>query len=103
MKSLTDVRCFLLDMDGTFYLGEKLIDGSLSFIEAVKKSGRDFLFLTNNSSHNAAHYVKKLARMGLEVPREKVLTSGEATAMVVKEKFPGRSPSCWATNSCSRS
>lgn len=92
MKSLTDVRCFLLDMDGTFYLGEKLIDGSLSFIEAVKKSGRDFLFLTNNSSHNAAHYVKKLARMGLEVPREKVLTSGEATAMVVKEKFPGKKP-----------
>ena len=92
MKSLADVRCFLLDMDGTFYLGDRLIEGSLEFIDAVNRSGRDFLFLTNNSSHNAAHYVKKLARMGLEVPREKVLTSGEATAMVVREKFPGKKP-----------
>lgn len=92
MKSLNDVRCFLLDMDGTFYLGENLIEGSLEFIDAVQKSGRDFLFLTNNSSHNAAHYVKKLARMGLQVPREKVLTSGEATALVVREKFPGQKP-----------
>ncbi len=92
MKTLKDVRCFLLDMDGTFYLGENLIEGSLEFIDAVVKSGRDFLFLTNNSSHNANHYVKKLARMGLTVPREKVLTSGEATAMIVKEKFPGKKP-----------
>jgi len=92
MKSVKDVRCFLLDMDGTFYLGNNLIEGSLEFIDAVKKSGRDFLFLTNNSSHNANHYVKKLERMGLSVPREKVLTSGEATAMVVKEKFPGKKP-----------
>ena len=92
MKTLKDVRCFLLDMDGTFYLGENLIEGSLEFIDAVVKSGRDFLFLTNNSSHNANHYVKKLARMGLTVPRSKVLTSGEATAMIVKERFPGKKP-----------
>ena len=25
-----DVKCFLLDMDGTFYLGNQLIDGSLA-------------------------------------------------------------------------
>ena len=90
MKNLKDVKCFLLDMDGTFYLGDRLIDGSLEFIDAVVKSGRDFLFLTNNSSHNAAHYVKKLAKMGLSVPIEKVLTSGQATAYAVTEQRPGK-------------
>ena len=90
MKTISDVRCFLLDMDGTFYLGDRLIDGSLEFIEAVVNSGRDYLFLTNNSSHNAAHYVKKLAKMGLSVPRGKVLTSGQATAMKVTHLFPGK-------------
>ena len=90
MKRVKDVRCFLLDMDGTFYLGEKLLEGSLEFIDAVKRSGRDFLFLTNNSSHNAAHYVKKLGRMGLRVGREKVLTSGEATAMKACALYPGK-------------
>ena len=89
MKTLADVKCFLLDMDGTFYLGDKLLDGSIDFIRAVEASGRDYLFLTNNSSHNANHYVKKLAKMGLEVGPEKVLTSGQATALKAGTMFPG--------------
>ena len=88
--NIQDVRCFLLDMDGTFYLGENLIPGSLDFIRRVEETGRDFLFLTNNSSHNAEFYVQRLKRMGLNVGREKVLTSGEATAAVLKEKYPGK-------------
>ncbi len=88
--NIQDVRCFLLDMDGTFYLGENPIPGSLDFIRRVEETGRDFLFLTNNSSHNADFYVQRLARMGLNVGREKVLTSGEATAAVLKEKYPNK-------------
>ena len=88
--NLQDVKCFLLDMDGTFYLGGQLIEGSLSFIEKVQATGRDFLFLTNNSSHNANFYVEKLARMGLTVDRSKVLTSGEATADKLNELYPGK-------------
>ena len=88
--NIQDVRCFLLDMDGTFYLGENLIPGSLDFIRRVEETGRDFLFLTNNSSHNADFYVQRLARMGLNVGREKVLTSGEATAAVLKETYPNK-------------
>ena len=86
---LDDVRCFLLDMDGTFYLGGELIEGSLDFIERVRATGRDFLFLTNNSSHNAQFYVEKLRRMGLETDRRHVLTSGEATCAVLKARYPG--------------
>ena len=77
--SLTDVKCFLLDMDGTFYLGDELIEGSLEFIDRVRATGRDFMFLTNNSSHNANFYVEKLKRMGLSIDRSRVMTSGEAT------------------------
>ena len=87
---LSDVKCFLLDMDGTFYLGGRLIPGSLEFIQRVIESGRDYLFLTNNSSHDSAFYVKKLAGMGLTVPRAKVLTSGEATADELNRLYPGK-------------
>lgn len=90
MHSFDDVKLFLLDMDGTFYLGDCLIDGSLSFIDRVQKTGRDFLFLTNNSSHNAAFYVERLHRMGLDVPRSKILTSGEATCEIISEKYPAK-------------
>ena len=88
--TLQDVKLFLLDMDGTFYLGDRLIEGSLDFIEKVKATGRDFLFLTNNSSHNADFYVQRLRRMGLEVDRSKVMTSGEATCEKLKELYPGK-------------
>ena len=88
--TLGDVKCFLLDMDGTFYLGGNLIEGSLDFIEKVRGTGRDFLFLTNNSSHNSDFYVKRLHGMGLDVPREKILTSGEATAYKLCELYPGK-------------
>ena len=30
------VKMFVLDMDGTFYLGDRLIEGSLDFLEKVK-------------------------------------------------------------------
>ena len=88
--TLNDVKCFLLDMDGTFYLGGELIEGSLEFIERVLATGRDYLFLTNNSSHNAAFYVEKLARMGLRTDRSHILTSGEATCEMLRERYPGR-------------
>ena len=88
--TLSDVKCFLLDMDGTFYLGNQLIEGSLSFIEKVVSSGRDFMFLTNNSSHNANFYVEKLKKMGLNVDRSKIMTSGEATCETLNQRYPGK-------------
>ena len=88
--TLKDTKCFLLDMDGTFYLGGQLIEGSLEFIDGVLATGRDFMFLTNTSSHNAAFYVRKLAGMGLSIDRRRVMTSGEATCEKLKELYPGK-------------
>lgn len=88
-NSLANVRCFLLDMDGTFYLGEQLLDGALRFIEVLMQQGREFLFLTNNSSRDSRQYVEKITRLGLPISREKIMTSGEATAMHIKQIEPG--------------
>ena len=82
-ERLKGIRCFMLDMDGTFYLGERILPGSLEFIARLRETGRDFLFLTNNSSHNARYYVQRLARMGLETDERHILTSGLATAAIV--------------------
>jgi HAD superfamily hydrolase (TIGR01457 family) len=88
MISLAHIRCFLLDMDGTFYLGERLIEGALRFIEVLQAQSRDFLFLTNNSSKGPAQYVEKITHLGLPIPTQKVLTSGEATAMHLQQLYP---------------
>jgi HAD superfamily hydrolase (TIGR01457 family) len=86
---LAQVRCFLLDMDGTFYLGEQLLEGALRFIDVLHQQGREFLFLTNNSSKDSQQYAEKITRLGLSISHEKVLTSGEATAMHIQGQKPG--------------
>lgn len=75
-----DLRYFLLDMDGTVYLGPNPIPGASDFVRYLRASGRRFLFFTNNPTRDAAQYTQKLARMGMEVAPDEVLTSGEATA-----------------------
>lgn len=87
---LAQVKCFALDMDGTIYLGERWIDGAQAFLERIEASGRNYVFLTNNSSRNAAVYVEKLARMGLAVGEEKIVTSGQATIHYLQQHFPGK-------------
>ena len=87
---LSKVKCFALDMDGTIYLGERWIDGAKEFLERIEASGRNYVFLTNNSSKNAAVYVEKLERMGLSVGEDKIVTSGQATIHYLKRHFPGK-------------
>ena len=90
LDKLKPIRCFLLDMDGTFYLGNNLLEGSLRFLEKVQASGRQAMFLTNNSSKSAAVYVEKLMKMGVKDPFLRVLTSGQATAQYALKAFPGK-------------
>ncbi|MBE3142328.1 MAG: HAD-IIA family hydrolase [Planctomycetes bacterium] len=86
---LAQTRCFLLDMDGTFYLGDRLLEGSLHFIELIRQQGRQFVFLTNNSSKNRQEYIAKITGLGLPIAEDQVFTSGEATALYLKAQHAG--------------
>jgi 4-nitrophenyl phosphatase len=90
-EKLSAVRGFLMDMDGTFYLGDRLLPGALQFIALLRKQEKEFLFLTNNSSKHRRDYAEKISRLGLPLAEESVLTSGEATALYLREQHPGAS------------
>lgn len=87
---LKGIRLFVLDMDGTFYLGDKIIEGSLDFLETVRKTGRKFLFFTNNSSKIPSVYVEKLAKMNCHVTEKDVMTSGDVTIKYLQTHCPGK-------------
>lgn len=87
---LASIKCFLLDMDGTFYLGDQLIEGSLDFLDALKRTGRTARFLTNNSSKSASVYADKLKKMGVEERYQDVISSGHAAAHYCLKHFPGQ-------------
>lgn len=88
---LKDTECWLLDMDGTLYLGEELIPGAREFIHKLRDQEKKFLFLTNNSSKGVMDYVQKLHELGFSfVDEEHVFTSGKATILYLHKNFAGK-------------
>lgn len=78
---LEQVKCLLLDLDGTIYLGDSLIPGALRLREVAEELGLDVFFLTNNSSRSRTYYAKKITSMGWPVSIDSVLSSSQATAL----------------------
>ena len=89
MKDLNEVENFLLDLDGTIYLGDNLIEGAIEFLKTLEKKDKKVFFLTNNSSKDRFNYQDKLQRMGISASPEQILTSGEATAIYLNRENPG--------------
>lgn len=90
MKNLQDVELFLLDLDGTVYIGDKEIKGAFDTIRALKKMGKKVCFFTNNSSRAHFDYVVKLRKMGLSITVDEIYTSGQVAGAFLEEKFNGK-------------
>ncbi len=90
MIQLTGKKLFVLDMDGTFYLGDRLLDGSKEFFNKLAETGRKLLFFTNNASKNPEFYIKKLEKMGCRITRENIMTSGDVTIKFLHENYSGK-------------
>jgi len=87
-EALKDVKMFILDMDGTFYLDDTIIPGAMDFIDKVKATGRRFLFFTNNASRVPSFYQKRLEKMGLTVDVSDIVTAGDVTIEYLKTFYP---------------
>ena len=90
MGRLQDKRLFLLDMDGTIYLDDRLFDGVTAFLSRIREKGGRYLFLTNNSSKGVEGYIEKLNGMGIATGREDYLTSVDAAIDLLRRRYPGR-------------
>ncbi len=89
-RTVQDLRCLVLDMDGTFYLGDRLLETSVGFLEILRETGRRFLFFTNNSSKSPDDYLAKLARMGFEIRPDEMMTSGDVAISFLLRERPGK-------------
>ena len=90
-KVLSETGLFVLDMDGTFYLGDEILDGALDFLDAVKRAGKRYIFFTNNSSVSSENYIEKLKRMNCHISKDMIMTSGDVMIRFLKSKYPDKS------------
>lgn len=90
MNRLQRAELFLLDMDGTLYLGDEVLDGAIDFIRLLEKTGRQYIYLTNNSSRAGKDYIPRLRALGFPCEEENVYSSGMAVAEYLLKNYPGQ-------------
>ncbi len=81
---------FLLDLDGTVYLGERPIGDMRRTLARLRGMGKRLVYLTNNSSKTEAQYREKLKRVGLWEEGDGVYTSGMAMAEYLNTHAAGK-------------
>ncbi|MBN2582070.1 MAG: HAD-IIA family hydrolase [Planctomycetes bacterium] len=86
IDALKDIKAFLLDLDGTLYLGNRLFEWTPPFLATLRELGLRRIFMTNNSSRNAASYTEKLRRLGVDAEPEEIITSGQSAALYLSEQ-----------------
>jgi len=87
-EALQKILAIILDMDGVIYLGKKPIKGAAKAVAYLRRSGKKMIFLTNNSENTRRSYVEKLARMGIPVTEDEIVTSGQMAADYIKSRNP---------------
>lgn len=89
-EKLKECELFILDMDGTLYLGDDVFEGAVDFIHTLERTGKQYIYLTNNSSRAGADYIGRLRRLGFPCEKENVFTSGMATGLYLQQNYPGK-------------
>jgi len=85
MQPFTNIRALIIDMDGVLWHGTQPIPGLTDFFQSLRELQIRFILATNNASLTPEQYVTKLARMGVTVTQDQILTSGIATALYLSE------------------
>jgi len=86
------IRALILDMDGVLWRGEEPAPGLVDFFALLHERGIRYIMATNNASKTPEQYVDQLARFGVHVPPETVLTSAQATASFLRRQAPPGTP-----------
>ena len=86
---LKNKELYIFDMDGTIYLGNRVFDFAVRFIENLKKANKRVLFFTNNPSRSDSEYIEKLCRLGFPAEEGDVMTSGDVTAEFLRRYRKG--------------
>ena len=85
MQAFTNIRALIIDMDGVLWHGTEPMAGLIDFFDTLYKLNIRFILATNNASLTPEQYVAKLAKMGVTVTQDQILTSGTATALYLSK------------------
>ena len=88
MRAL-DFSGYVFDLDGTIYLGEKLIAGARETIERLKSLSKKIVYLSNKPIQTREDYAMKLTRLGIPTKPAEVINSSLVMARWLSHQAPG--------------
>lgn len=86
MESFSNIRALIIDMDGVLWHGDNPLPGLIEFFDTLRDLDIRYILATNNARLTRDQYVKKLARMGVTVDPDTILTSAMATASYLAQR-----------------
>ena len=82
------IKSLIIDMDGVIWRSDAPIGDLAAIFNKVRERGLKFVFATNNSTKTSEQYRSRLREFGVDVEQWQVVTSSEAAAHAMAEKFP---------------
>lgn len=89
-ERMKSIRVFILDMDGTIYLGKDLFPYTHHFLDVVKQTGREYYFFTNNSSRDLEAYITKLKGMDIHITPQQMMISTHVILQWLEKHHHGK-------------
>lgn len=88
------MRGAIVDLDGTVYVGGRVLDGTPSGIEALRDAGLSLLYFSNNPVMDGETYVSHLQAMGVDAREGEACSAGDVTAQTLADRHPDASVLC---------
>lgn len=77
----------MLDLDGVVYVSGDAVPGASEHLAAARSAGMRLAFITNNAARPPATVAAHLRDLGVEAATEDVVTSAQAAARVLADRF----------------
>src|SRR5688500_6548044 len=82
------IKSLIIDMDGVIWRADVPIGDLTAIFNRIRARGLKFVFATNNSTKTSAQYVARLNELGVDAEPWQVVTSSQAAAHAMAQKFP---------------
>jgi len=80
---------YLLDLDGTIYLGDEPLPGAVALLAALRRLERRVAFLSNNPTKDPEEYAAKLTSLGISATPDEVVNTVRTTVRWLSEHYTG--------------
>lgn len=86
MKTLSNIKGILFDLDGVLYIGSSAIEGAVEAVQKIRASGLKCRFVTNTSTLSLSSLQQKINAMGFSVATEEIISAPQAALLYLKQQ-----------------